>query len=252
MTVRSKSLLREYVEAIVIAVGLALVIRSFVVQAFKIPSGSMIPTLLIGDHLLVNKLVYRFRMPERGEVAVFKFPQDRKTDFIKRVVGLPGDDVELNDGKLVINHAPVADAHASYGPAHLTGLERNMKPFHVPRKGETVTLAGPNVKLYQLLVANELKESGRSPDVEVYDTQVGPDGRIVDGRLRVDGKPLESWKVGEEYLFMMGDNRDNSFDSRFWGPVRRDDIVGKAMVIYWSFGNRIWLIRWDRLGNIIH
>jgi len=252
MTVRAKSLLREYVEAIVIAVGLALVIRSFVVQAFKIPSGSMIPTLLIGDHLLVNKLIYRFRMPERDEVAVFKFPQDRKTDFIKRVVALPGDEVELADGKLIINRSPVADTHASYGTGHLTGLERNLRPFQVPRKGDTVRLAGPNVKLYQLLVANEIKESGRSPDVEIFDTQVGPDGRIVDGRLRLDGKPLETWKVGGDYLFMMGDNRDNSFDSRFWGPVRRDDIVGKAMIIYWSFGNKIWQIRWDRLGDVIH
>ena len=252
MAARNKSLVREYVEAIVIAVGLALVIRSFVVQAFKIPSGSMIPTLLIGDHLLVNKLVYRFRLPERGEVAVFKFPQDRKTDFIKRVIALPGDDVELDDGKLSINHAPVADTHASYGTAHLTGLERNMKPFHVPRKGETVRLEGPNVKLYQLLVANEIKESGRVPEIEIVDTQAGPDGKIADGHLRLDGKVLESWKVGSDYLFMMGDNRDNSFDSRFWGPVRRDDIVGRAMVIYWSFGNKIWQIRWDRLGNIIH
>lgn len=252
MTARTKSLIREYLEAIVIAVGLALVIRSFVVQAFKIPSGSMIPTLLIGDHLLVNKLVYRFRLPERGEVVVFKFPQDRKTDFIKRVVAQPGDDVELVDGKLVINGSPVADTHASYGPARLTGLERNMPRFHVPRKGETVRLEGPNIKLYQLLVANEIKENGRSPGVEIYDTQVGPDGKITDGRLRLDGKLLETWKVGGDYLFMMGDNRDNSFDSRFWGPVRRDDIVGRAMIIYWSFGNRIWQIRWDRLGDIIH
>ncbi len=252
MTVRRKSLVREYVEAIAIAVALALVIRSFVVQAFKIPSGSMIPTLLIGDHLLVNKLVYRFRLPERGEVTVFKFPQDRKTDFIKRVVALPGDDVELAEGKLIVNRAQVPDVHASYGPGHPTGLERYMKPFHVPRKGETVRLEGPNIKLYQLLVSNEMKESGASPDVEVIDVVAGPDGKIADGRLRVDGKVLETWKVGEDYLFMMGDNRDNSFDSRFWGPVRREDIVGKAMIIYWSFGNRIWQIRWDRLGDIIH
>jgi signal peptidase I len=251
MTARTKSLVREYAEAIAIAVVLALVIRSYVVQAFKIPSGSMIPTLLIGDHLLVNKVVYRFRMPERGEVVVFKFPQDRKTDFIKRVVALPGDEVELADGKLSVNHAPTPDTHASYGPGHPTGLERFMPSFHVPRRGETVRLAGPNVKLYQLLVRNELRERGRVPDVEVTDLQVGADGRVVDGRLRVDGQIVESWQVGEDYLFMMGDNRDNSFDSRFWGPVRRGDVVGKAMVIYWSFGNRIWQVRWSRLGNLI-
>jgi signal peptidase I len=251
MSNRTKSLVREYVEAIVIAVALALVIRSFVVQAFKIPSGSMIPTLLIGDHLLVNKLVYRFRMPERGEVVVFKFPQDRKTDFIKRVVALPGDEVALEDGKLVINGKPVADPHASYGPGHPTGPERYMKPFHVPRKGETVRLEGPNIRLYQLLVQNELKESGKSPQVEVTDLVAGPEGRVVDGRLRVDGRIVETWRVSEDYLFMMGDNRDNSFDSRFWGPVRARDVVGKAMIIYWSFGNRVWQVRWDRLGDLI-
>jgi signal peptidase I len=241
MTTRTKSLVREYVEAIVIAVVLALVIRSFVVQAFKIPSGSMIPTLLIGDHLLVNKLVYRFRLPERGEVVVFKFPQDRKTDFIKRVVALPGDDVELADGKLIVNRAAVADAHASYGPGHPTGRERFLQPFHVPKKGEKVRLDGPNAELYRLLIANELKDRDRPANVDV-----------VDGRVRVDGSVVESWQADDDYLFMMGDNRDNSFDSRFWGPVRRDDIVGKAMVIYWSFGNRLWQIRWDRLGDIIH
>ena len=252
MSTRTKSLLREYVEAIVIAVALALVIRSFVVQAFKIPSGSMIPTLLIGDHLLVNKLVYRFRLPERGEVVVFKFPQDRKTDFIKRVVALPGDEVELADGKLIVNRVPAPDVHASYGPGHPTGLERFMKPFHVPRKGEEVRLEGPNVRLYQLLLFNELKERGEAADVELVDLQMGPDGKVANGRLRIGGKVVESWRVDDDYLFMMGDNRDNSFDSRFWGPVRREDIVGKAMIIYWSFGNKIWQIRWDRLGNLIH
>ena len=241
MSARTKSLVREYVEAIVIAVALALVIRSFVVQAFKIPSGSMIPTLLIGDHLLVNKLVYRFRLPERGEVVVFKFPQDRKTDFIKRVVALPGDEVELADGKLLVNRAAVPDPYASYGSGHPTGRERFLPPFRVPKKGETVRLEGPNAELYRLLIANELRERDRPASVDV-----------VDGRVRVDGAVVETWQAADDYLFMMGDNRDNSFDSRFWGPVRREDIVGKAMVIYWSFGNRLWQIRWDRLGDIIH
>ncbi|HWR97806.1 MAG TPA: signal peptidase I [Candidatus Methanoperedens sp.] len=241
MSTRAKSLVREYVEAIVIAVALALVIRSFVVQAFKIPSGSMIPTLLIGDHLLVNKLVYRFRLPERGEVVVFKFPQDRKTDFIKRVVALPGDEIELADGRLLVNRAPVPDAHASYGPGHPTGRERFLQAFQVPKKGETVRLGGPNAELYRLLIANELKQRDRPVSVDV-----------VDGRIRVDGAVVDSWQVADDYLFMMGDNRDNSFDSRFWGPVRRSDVVGKAMVIYWSFGNRIWQIRWNRIGDLIH
>jgi signal peptidase I len=236
MTTGRKSLLREYVEAIAIAVVLALVIRHFVVQAFKIPSGSMIPTLLIGDHLLVNKFVYRFRLPERGEVAVFKFPQDRKTDFIKRVVALPGDDVALADGTLLVNGRAVPDSHASYGPGRPGGRERVFGTFHVPKKGETLKLEGSNVELYRLLIANE---TGKRADA-------------LDGRLVVDGQPLLAYQVREDYLFLMGDNRDNSFDSRFWGPVARRDIVGKAMIIYWSFGDRLWQIRWGRIGDLIH
>jgi hypothetical protein len=125
-----------------------------------------------------------------------------------------------------------------------------MKPFTsaqgrdgAPRGAEhqAVPVAGPTNQ-----------ESGRAGDVDAFDLQACPDGKIVDGRIRVDGKVVETWKVGEDYLFMMGDNRDNSFDSRFWGPVRRDDIVGKAMIIYWSFGNKIWQVRWDRLGDLIH
>jgi len=236
VTVRRKSLLREYVEAIAIAIVLALVLRHFVVQAFKIPSGSMIPTLLVGDHLLVNKMVYRFRLPEHGEVAVFKFPQDRKTDFIKRVIALPGDDVALAAGRLFVDGKEVSEAYAKYGPEVLTGREREMRPFHVPRKGETIRLEGDNLELYRLPIANEM----------------GKRVEVLDGRLLLDGKVLQEWRPQDDYVFMMGDNRDNSFDSRFWGPVASKDIVGKAMVIYWSFGDRIWHIRWDRLGDVIH
>jgi signal peptidase I len=232
---RKKSVVREYVEAILVAVVLALLIRQFIVQAFKIPSGSMIPTLLVGDHLLVNKFIYRFRSPRRGEIVVFKFPQDRETDFIKRVIALAGEEVSLRDGKLYVNGVEAEDGHAVYESGSRTGKERNFPPFRVPTKGDVIRFESGFPDLYRHLVANEL----------------GDRGGIVNGRLLIDGKPATSYVVQNDYFFMMGDNRDNSYDSRFWGPVMARDLVGKAMIIYWSFGDRFYQIRWDRLGDLI-
>ncbi len=233
---RKKSVVREYVEAILIAVVLALLIRQYVIQAFKIPSGSMVPTLLVGDHLLVNKFIYRFRSPERGEIVVFKFPQDRETDFIKRVIALPGEEVALKKGKLFINGKEVDDSSAVYEKSSASGRERDLPPFRVPARGDVIRLDGGQTELYRHLIANEL----------------GDRGTIVNGRLLIDGKEAKSYEVQNDYLFVMGDNRDNSYDSRFWGPVNVRDLVGKALIIYWSFGDRYYHIRWARLGDIIH
>jgi signal peptidase I len=181
-----KSVWREYAEAIGVALILALTIRTFIVQAFKIPSGSMIPTLLIGDHLLVNKFIYRFRPPSRGEIVVFKFPQDRKTDFIKRVVAVEGNTVEVTNRTLYIDGRPVQEPFAFWEDPR--SLETHFGPVTVPA-----------------------------------------------------GK-----------VFVMGDNRDNSYDSRFWGPVDRTDIVGEAMVIYWSWGGSLLdVTRWKRIGTLV-
>jgi len=208
---RSKSVYREYFEAICIAVLLALFIRTFVVQAFKIPSGSMLPTLLIGDHLLVNKFIYGIRMPftgklvipidqpERGDVVVFRFPKDRSVDYIKRVIGTPGDTVEIREKKVYINGEPIDDPHA-----------------HISTPSILNASASPRDNFGPVLV---------------------PDGRI----------------------FVMGDNRDNSYDSRFWGFVDQKDILGKAFILYWSWDiekpllsfDRLASIRWTRLGNVI-
>ena len=235
-TSRKKSVLREYAEAILIAVVLALFIRHFLVQAFKIPSGSMIPTLLVGDHLLVNKFIYRFRQPLRGEIVVFKFPQDRETDFIKRVIAQPGEEVSLRDGKVYVNGEEIEDGHAIYSAEGKTDKDRNLPAFRVPRKGDVIRLDGGSAALYRHLIANEL----------------GGKGRVADGRLIVGGKRVDTHKVQNDYLFVMGDNRDNSYDSRFWGPVNAKDVVGKAMIIYWSFGDRFYNVRWDRIGDIIY
>src|ERR687891_501994 len=132
-TAKSKSTFREYAEAIGMALLLALFIRTFIVQAFKIPSGSMIPTLAIGDHILVNKLSYgvripfwedylvEFQKPRRGDVIVFIFPEDHSKDFIKRVIAVGGDTVEIKQKKVYINGQPVADTHAYFKDGEMVG-----------------------------------------------------------------------------------------------------------------------------------
>ena len=203
-----KSTIREYSESIGIAVAIALLLRAFVVEAFQIPSGSMIPTLEVGDHIFVakfsyglsipftDKKVFEYAQPKRGDVIVFKFPQDHNTDYIKRVVGLPGDRLELRQNELFINDRPMPREHAgaySYGEA---GRE--------PRDCDLwyETLDG---KRHQ-----EIQEVGHMP------ASFGP---IV---------------VPEGNVFVMGDNRDNSSDSRVWGPVKHDLIKGKALIVWWS------------------
>lgn len=205
-----KSTIREYLETLVIAVVLALFIRTFVVQAFKIPSGSMIPTLLIGDHILVNKFIYGIRLPftdvvaipltqpERGDVIVFRFPKDESKDFIKRVIGIPGDKIEVRDKVLYVN-----------------GIEQN----------------------------------------ERYTNQ-GRDELSL--RIMPDRDNFGPVNVPEHAYFVMGDNRDHSLDSRFWGFVDFSKIKGEAFLIYWSWDKERAVFdsfngwaRWDRIGKVI-
>lgn len=207
-----KVIVREYTEAIIVAIILALFIRTFVVQAFKIPSGSMLPTLQIGDHLLVNKFIYGIKMPfsgntlisisqpEHGDVIVFRFPKDPSVDYIKRVVGVAGDKIEVKDKVVFRNDQQIDDPHA-----HLSD--------------------------------SPILPEGASPR-----DNVGP---IV---------------VPEHSIFVMGDNRDNSYDSRFWGFVDEKAILGQAFVLYWSWDIKEpllsverWVsIRWGRIANIVH
>lgn len=209
-----KGKVREYAEAFVVALLIALVVRTFVVQAFKIPSGSMETTLLVGDHIFVNKFLYgyhipytngrvlEFSKPKRGDIIVFVFPEDPKKDFIKRVIGVPGDTVEIREKQVILNGMPLEEPYTRYA-----------------------------------------------------------DGRKIDGFVRTrDNMPPLTIPPGR--YFVMGDNRDRSYDSRFWGFVDEDAILGKAMFIYfsidWSLGihwYQVWrypeLVRWDRIGDVL-
>lgn len=209
---RKKSTVREYTEAILIAALLALFIRAFVVQAFKIPSGSMKSTLLVGDHILVNKFIYGIKLPiwnteivhltnpKRGDVIVFQYPVDPSKDFIKRVIGVPGDTVRIQNKKVFVNDQSLDEPYAVHTdskilPASISTRD-NMSPVTVP----------PGC------------------------------------------------------FFVMGDNRDESHDSRFWKFVKFEDLRGKAFVIYWSWnreGELTWTssmsyVRWNRIGKLLN
>jgi signal peptidase I len=198
-----KELLWEYTKAIGTALLLALFIRAYFIQAFKIPSGSMIPTLLIGDHILVNKFIYGttipftdkrvliFTKPEKGDIIVFRYPEDRSRDFIKRAIAVEGDTIESRNKIIYVNGKPVQEPYIQHTDlsARPGGIEPrdNFGPLIVPK-----------------------------------------------------GK-----------YFMMGDNRDQSYDSRYWGYVDISDIRGKALIIYWSWDSKKSWPRLDRIGRLV-
>lgn len=200
---RRKSAAREWGEALLVAVVLALFIRTFVVQAFKIPSGSMIPSLLVGDHILVNKFIYGVRIPvvdawilgpwvpQRGDIIVFKYPYDESRDFIKRVIGLPGEVVEVRGNQVLINNRPLKESYAVY------------------------------------------ERPATSPNPRSFGDPAGP------------------ITVPKDKLFVLGDNRDHSQDSRFWGLLDIHKVEGEAFFIYWSWDSQEGRPRWDRIGKII-
>ena len=207
-----KSTLREYFESILVAVVLALFVRTFVFQAFKIPTGSMKPNLLVGDHLIVNKFIFapavfgleRVLLPmrriERGDIIVFKFPEEPERDFIKRVIGLPGDTLELRNQTVLINGQALTEPYAHY--------------------------------LFPLAAEGQME-----------------------GDLRRKYGPVT---VPAGHFFMMGDNRDDSQDSRFWGFLPESYVKGRALFIYWSFDTPEdgspggFAPRWGRLFHQIH
>lgn len=226
-TQKKKSFYKEWIEPFLIAAVVALFIRQFAVEAFKIPSGSMIPTLTIGDHLLVNKFIYGPRIPftdtrlfawkepKRGEIIVFKYPENESKNFIKRVVGLPGDKIEIRNGILFINDQPVpVTGLGGYDGDQGAGSSSYSKPNLLEEQLGAVK--------HQILYLRD--QSGYN---------FGP---VL---------------VPKDSVFVMGDNRDNSQDSRVWGWVNYNKILGRAFIIYWSWdGNGRW-VRWERIGSLI-
>jgi signal peptidase I len=200
---KKKSGLRENIEAILVAIVLALFIRTFVIQAFKIPSGSMKQTLLVGDHILVNKFIYGVKIPflqttiipitnpKRGDIVVFKFPEDPSKDFIKRVIGVAGDKVEIRDKKVYVNNKLLNHDHGIHTDS-----------YDLPASVQPRDNFGPVI-------------------------------------------------VPPHKLFVMGDNRDQSYDSRFWGFVDLKAVKGKALMIYWSWDKDNFGVRWNRIGHLL-
>lgn len=205
---KKKSNIRETIEAVVVAFLIALVIRTFVIQAFKIPSGSMIPTLLVGDHILVNKFLLGtpvdipftnitlfkmpgLRKPQRGDIIVFKYPEDPKRDFIKRVVGVGGDVVMSKDKAVYVNGRKLVEPYTQH-------VDEDIKPGQFDRRDN-------------------------------FGPVVVPQGSV----------------------FVMGDNRDQSYDSRFWGFVDGSEIKGNAVIIYWSWDSEKTWVRFGRIGRLV-
>ncbi len=202
---KKKNAWRENIEAIVIAIVIAMFIRTFIVQAFKIPSGSMLETLQIGDQILVNKFIYGVKIPftdgktlisvkdpKREDIVVFKYPEDPSKDFIKRVMAVGGDTLEIIDKKLYVNDKLITD-----------------EPY-----------------------------------------AIHGDDRIIPGKFSTRDN-MRKITVPDKKLFVMGDNRDNSHDSRFWGFVDLTEIKGEAFIIYWSWNKQSFGVRWGRLGSLL-
>jgi len=202
-----KKIIKEYLEPIAIAILIALFIRTFVVQAFKIPSSSMEPTLQVGDHLLVNKFIYgikipsigtkyfQFKKPQRGDIIVFIYPKDRSKDFIKRVIGTEGEKIQIVRNKIYVNNQLIEDPWGHFDERALS--TKYLQPMEI---------FGPVT-------------------------------------------------VPANSVFVLGDNRDNSQDSRFWGFVNVNEVKGKALIIYFSWDryaqNLLEKVRWVRFGKLI-
>jgi signal peptidase I len=284
MRQRATSFLRTLLFTILVAFFLKL----FVVEAFRIPSGSMENTLLVGDFLLVNKLAYGIRTPRyvpftnlalpsfmlplfrsvrRGDVVVFEFPGKHNGElplgpeyYIKRCIGLPGDTITIRSGYVMVNGREVLlPTHAKSSvitgtvqlemvdgvqPSHPSVDGNNIGPTIVPKKGDVIPLTPLSIASWKKFIERE------HHTVELSSR----------GSIAIDGEETSQYVVGQDYFFMLGDNRGNSLDSRYWGFVPDDHILGEALVLYWSWDpeqpgvgahSQPASVRWNRIGTLI-
>lgn len=282
---KKRSAFGKFIKVILIALVLAIVIRSFFLDAFRIPTGSMESTLLVGDNILVNKVAYNFHTPryipftsisvpsadifpistpDRGDVIIFKFPygsNDNDINLVKRIIGLPGDTIQIIKQQLYvnglevdypqyakldrINKMPAGTPEKGIFPPDNNWNKDNFGPVVVPRKGELIELNAKNAALWKTLIDRELGKNTLSAEGTV---------------ITIEGKPVHGYTLTKDYYFVLGDNRENSMDSRYFGFVPEDSIIGEAFMIYWSwdpyvpnrkFYNMIEPLRFGRLFKTV-
>ncbi len=284
----------SWLRSLIVAALIAGVLRTFFIEAFRIPTGSMKNTLLVGDHLFVNKIGYFIETPKyipfteteiphlhiktwgihRGDVVVFEYPGDRDAvvprekdvKYIKRCIGEPGDVIQIVNKQVYVNGKIFQNPSESIlssdtekagfvdpniFPRGAQWNRDNFGPLRIPKIGDTIMLTKENIDRYEVFIERE-----------GHKVEYGSNDQIL-----VDGKPTLEYRVQRDYLWMMGDNRDDSEDSRFWGFAPVDNVVGSGLIIYWSWyhppssGNgdgydpdevQNTHVRWDRMGQIIH
>jgi signal peptidase I len=282
-----KSTFLTFLKELLLLLGLVLVINSFVLASFEVPTGSMEDTVAIGDRVFVNKFIYggstpytipltSIRIPHirvpgyrnvaRGDVIVFDWPggrdqaeKPRQMWYLKRCIGLPGDTIQIDNRVVYVNGRMVPDpSHAKHlrtgvfapgmgnpaiFPRRSNFNEDNYGPVVVPRKGMSIALHSGDIAAWQVFILRE-----------------GHDVQILGGIVRIDGREAHEYTVERDYVFAMGDNRDNSLDSRFWGFVPREDVIGKPMIVYWSWDpsipiyhifDKIRSVQLGRVGTVI-
>ncbi|HET6399887.1 MAG TPA: signal peptidase I [Candidatus Kapabacteria bacterium] len=294
----------SWIRSLIYAGIIALIIRTFFFEAFRIPTGSMKNTLLVGDYLFVNKIGYFIETPKyipltnieiphlhiptwsvhRGDVVVFEYPGDqdvvtpteKNVNYIKRCIGLPGDVIQVINKQVYVNgkiypNPPgailqpdterVGTVDPSIFPHGAQWNKDNYGPIRVPKKGMIIPVNKDNIDKWQVFIERE-----------GHKVEIGMDDQVL-----IDGKPATQYQVQRDYLWMMGDNRDNSEDSRFWGFAPMDNVVGSGFVVYWSWYNppssgmgdgydaipgkegpnepqepQSFHIRWGRIAHLIH